>query len=145
MSTPISQLPKQVNPQTISTISEDDPAVSDVILQMEKEFTQHNLPTAAAPAAPPPTQAYSHPPVIPPPQVFSQLPQPPVGKPFIDTAIAKRATICAIVALVMFYPFETGVIYTKIPMLANMQPYERAVRAILLAITIYGIMWKFDI
>lgn len=143
MSTPIAQLPKQINAQHI-TAQEEDPMVSDVITEMEKEFSASAPPP---PATPQPTVVPSGPPVqyaqmyaTPPPYMSYQQ-----KKQWIDIPIAKRAAVCAIVALVMFYPFETGVIYTKVPFLAKMESYERIVRTLLLAVLLYVLMWKLDI
>lgn len=141
MSTPITQLPKQTSAQPTVPTSEEDPMVNDVISEMEHEFS------ASAPPPPPPPplpQQY-----MPPPMTFP-LPTPAMQmmkspRPWLDILVAKRAAMCAIVALVLFYPFEFGFVYEKIPMLAKMQPYERAVRAVLLAVLLYVLMWKLNI
>lgn len=154
MSTPINKLPSQSNTQPIANApptSEDDPFVTDVISEMENEFAVSNPPRAAHAAAPTPTPAlgassgyappFQHGPYpTPSPTISSHAPS-----SYIDIAVAKRATICAVVALVLFYPFETGMIYEKLKFLAQLQPYERVVRALLLAILIYVLLLKLDI
>jgi hypothetical protein len=148
MSTPVTQLPAQPASH-VATTSEEDPMVNDVISEMESEFqhtqnvaTQPPVQQSYMPSQPPP--AY---PVAPPaaPQQFNMHLMSSMQKPYFDLPIAKRAAICAIVALLIFYPFELGFVYEKVPMLARMQPYERAIRALLLAVVLYALMWKFNI
>lgn len=141
MSTPINQLPPPTNNvQTIAPkTAEDDQDVTDVISQMEKEFSA---------SQPPPQQHYYNPP----PQQYSQ-PIQHIYQPIefrqqpklYDLPTAKRAIICAVVALVIFYPFELGLIYEKVPFLTKIQPYERAIRALLLAVLIYVLLLKLNI
>lgn len=140
MSTPIAQLPKQAPSQPAQMVkgAEEDPVVNDVINEMEKEFS-------GSQQAPQPMQLQPQPQLqfTPPPPTYAYIQQ--SKKPLIDQTIAKRAAVCAIIALVLFYPFETGALYAKVPYLAKMQDYERAIRTVLLAVLLYVIMWKLDI
>ena len=147
MSTPINQLPpptantRQIAPQT----SEDDQEVTDVIYEMEKEFSSSQPPQQRpqpqyTPQQSPPQNYQPH--YSPPPNFTYN--QQPYNK-YYDLPTAKRAVICALVALVIFYPFELGLIYEKVPFLNMLQPYERAVRALLLAALIYVLLLKLNI
>jgi len=141
MSTPISQLPKSGN---TGTFAEEDPSVSEVISQMEKEFSQSQPP----PQPPQHFQAQPLPQQPPQLQQPSQqplpLPQQPKNLSYIDTSLLKRAFIAAFIAFIIFYPCEFGFIYEKYNMLKTAQPYERVIRALLLAVLLYVIMLKMD-
>jgi hypothetical protein len=59
---------------------------------------------------------------------------------WIHTQHAQRAILAAAVAFVLFYPFETGAIYEKIPYFINLHDYDRLIRTFLLAVTLYVLL-----
>jgi hypothetical protein len=64
---------------------------------------------------------------------------------WINTPHAQRAILAAIIAAFIFYPFETGVIYEKIPFLSNMHQHDRLIRTLLLAVVLYCLLLKLNI
>jgi len=64
---------------------------------------------------------------------------------FIDMTYAQRAIIAAIVAAIIFYPFETGVFYERIPFLSNMYQHDRMIRTFILAVILYFLSFKINI
>ena len=150
MSTPIDKLPTQLSQAPSRTI-DDDPVVRDVIDEMEREVAmQHQqarplevktthvatLNNAAMAQQQPMQQPYQ--------------PLMPINNPnykqseesWIKTEDAKFACIFAMVALAVFYPFDTSGIYHKFSFLERFQPYELFIRAILLAAVIYVVLLK---
>jgi hypothetical protein len=63
----------------------------------------------------------------------------------IDISYAQRAVIAAIVAAIIFYPFETGIFYEKIPFLSNMHQHDRMIRTLILAVILYLLLLKINI
>jgi len=63
----------------------------------------------------------------------------------VDISYAQRAVIAAIVAAIIFYPFETGVFYEKIPFLSNMYQHDRMIRTLVLAVILYILLLKINI
>ena len=63
----------------------------------------------------------------------------------IDVNIAQKAFAAAFIALIVFYPKELGILYEKFPILEKIAPYERIVRAILLALLFYVLFIKLNI
>ena len=158
MSTPIDKLPTQLSQAPSRTI-DDDPVVRDVIDEMEREVVmqqqqhQHQqarpvdvktthvatLNNAAMMQQQPMQQQYL--PQPPPPQNYKQ-PDQATNSSWINTEEAKFACIFALVALAVFYPFDTSGIYFKFNFLERFQPYELFIRALLLAAVIYVILLK---
>ena len=64
---------------------------------------------------------------------------------WINTPHAQRAILAAFIAAMIFYPFDTGAIYEKIPFFANAHQYDRLIRTVLLAITLYVLLLKLNI
>ena len=64
---------------------------------------------------------------------------------WVDVSHAQRAILGAIVAAILFYPFETGAIYEKIPFFTNAHQYDRLIRTIVLAIVLYVLLLKLKI
>jgi len=174
MSTPVTQLPGNVSNDVINqNITQlEDPVIADVINEMEREVQQQR--PQQRPQQPPqqyiqpqaPPQQYMQPQAPqqqqirqPPPQqvqhVFQQ--QYPVQYPqslgffgnqyasWVNTSHAQRAILAAIIAAFIFYPFETGVIYEKIPYLSNMHQHDRLIRTLLLAVILYVLLLKLNI
>lgn len=136
MSTPINQLPPG-NPST-PPVSEEDPVVTDVIKEMEKEFkiapTQH----VPVPVHAPPPPMYTAPLTTP------IIKEKPASKWFHEKS-AKRAVIVAVIALVLFYPQDLSAIYNKAPVLSKFASYDRLLRAAFFALVLYILFWKLDI
>jgi hypothetical protein len=64
---------------------------------------------------------------------------------WINTPHAQRAILAAFIAAMIFYPFDTGAIYEKIPFFANAHQYDRLIRTLLLAVTLYILLLKLNI
>ena len=175
MSTPINQLPTNLSNDVIQqNVSQlEDPTIADVISEMEREVQsqppqQHMQPPPQHMQPPP---QYMQP--LPPPQFQQQQPSYPQqypqqqypqqhgqfmhmqqhyqrGRPnyfaqWINVSHAQRAILAAIVAAILFYPFETGAIYEKIPFFTNLHQYDRLVRTLVLAVVLYLLLLKLKI
>ena len=139
MSTPVSNLP----PTTAAPGNvrhDEDQIVADVMNEMRTAQQKQNAP----PPSPPPAhvvQQYVLPTHLPPPvarddTLFNVL----------DKTNTIRAVTAAFVALLLFYPESFASLYEKIPTLGvYLDTYDKIVRAILLAVVLYVIMWKLQI
>jgi hypothetical protein len=191
MSTPINQLPNNVSNEIIKQNSHqlEDPSITDVINEMEREVALHSEQHSQMQRMQPPHQPqHQQPPpqyYQPPPQHYQpQMPPPPnMMQPhpphvqhifqqqypvnsfeqqnkfnsqqsnstgsyydlYYNKEHAQRAIFAAFIAAVVFYPFELGFIYRRIPYLTNMDQYDRAIRALFLAVTFYVILMKVNI
>jgi hypothetical protein len=197
MSTPINQLPNNIPNEVIKQNSHqlEDPSITDVINEMEREFSSHNEAPQQIPPQrqripqmqqQPPPHMQQPPPHMqqPPPQYYQQPPpnmnvqhifqqQYPVNNyqqhnkfnpnqfnnsnngnngnnnDYLNTYISKenaqRAILAAFIAAIVFYPFELGFIYDRIPFLTNMNQYDRMLRTLFLAVTFYVILLKVNI
>lgn len=139
MSTPINQIPIPDTRQNQK--SEEDPIVSDVINEMEQEFTRQQAPPAYKPQPTP----YQHTPMpMPMPQQRTQT-QSFDSFYGINKKSAQTALIVSFVAFVFFYPVDTDFIYQKATILNKLAPYDRFIRALLLAIFLYILITKLNI
>ena len=166
MSTPVTQLPGNISNDVINqNITQlEDPVIADVINEMEREVQQQRPPQAPPqqymqPQAPPqqymqqPQQQFRQPPQVQhsfQQQYPVQYPQPSgfFGNQYaswVNTPHAQRAILAAIIAAFIFYPFETGVIYEKIPFLSNMHEHDRLIRTFFLAVVLYVLLLKVNI
>lgn len=142
MSTQVEELPN--SPPSNSKV-EEDPLVSDVISEMEREFIsqplpprQFNYPTPApsAPAAPTPLpREYK-------PHSQNKYVMNDDLLYGIDKNHLQIAILAAALAFTIFYPVETGFLYEKIPMFSKLEPYDRIIRTLLLAVLFYVLLWK---
>lgn len=64
---------------------------------------------------------------------------------YINQVVLKRALAAGAVALVIYYPNDLGFVYGKIPYLEKLAPYEKFVRALLVAIFIYILFIQLNI
>lgn len=135
MSTPISQLP--ANATASNTSSEDDPFITGVIQEMEKEVNKQ--PTSVQPQPLP--QMYIPMPITTP--VTTAAPQTQAS--WYNETFAKRAAIVAVIAFLMFYPNDLTPIYEKAPILSRFAAYDRLIRMLLLAVVLYVLFWKLNI
>ena len=128
MSTPISNIP--IQPVSVSQSKvEEDPEVSALLNEMQKQSSGVSVPVQAIPIA-------TH--YAPPPQ--SQV----ATKPYLDYDILQKTLYVAIIAFIVFYPNVFDILYIKFPFLEQFHTYEIFARALLLAMIIYAIIWKFD-
>ena len=79
-----------------------------------------------------------------------QLPGQPLGSSLlknnlIDKVLIQRALASAFVAFVVFYPADLNFLYEKYTYLNYLSPYERIVRALLLALFLYILFLKLNI
>lgn len=150
MSTPVSQLPPTSAPPD-NVRHDEDQIVADVISEMQH---QYNPKPPSAQVQPPP----------PAPQVIQQyvLPQaPPSPQQYvhgqnhgqsqllfgvINKDIAIRAVVAAVAAFAFFYPESLSSVYVKIPTVgAYLEPHDKIIRALFLAILFYILLWKLNI
>lgn len=145
MSTPVNQLPQQVNPNMVPKLDEDQ-EVLDVIKGMEKEFqTQHQAPPVQM-AMPTPVVQAPAPHVAPSPSgaVVTQLYPGAAKKMFgFDLKIAQRAALMAAIALLVFYQDDLSSLYARFSVLDKFAPYDKLVRCVVLVAVYYIIIWKF--
>jgi len=141
MSTPINQLPQQVNPSMIAKLDED-PEVLDVIKGMESEFQSQPAP----PPSSQPPQKWDAPVRMPSHIVTPIQHVPSESKQWygIDKALAQRALIVSALAFVIFYEHDLSHLYAKISFLEKFVAYDKFIRAALLAVVIYLLFWKFN-
>ena len=171
MSTPVNQLPSNISNDTIQQNAGqlEDPTVADVINEMEREVQsppQQQRPYPPQQNLPPPHPSQMQQPHI--QHVFQQqYPIHPQQYPpnyqfprgfnpnqtntknqfaeWINTSHAQRAILAAVIAAMIFYPFDTGSIYEKIPLFTNAHQYDRIIRTFLLAVTLYVLLLKLNI
>lgn len=128
MSTPIQSLPPSPSgPKAAASPISDD--VKDVLDEMEREMAHTQIKE------------------VPPPQhvmVFPQHPVYPNQPGWLDLPKAKYAIFSAIIALFIFHPYTGELLYSKVPYLERFQAYDMLLRALLLAVVIYVILWKSD-
>jgi hypothetical protein len=143
MSTPVSNLPP-ANAAPGNVRHDEDQIVADVLSEM-RSAQQQKPPVQQAPPPPPPAhvvQQYvlpTHPP-------FPSQNQPELLFNVLDKTNASRALLAAFVALVLFYPESFENVYSKIPSVGPLlEANDKVVRAILLAVLLYVIMWKLNI
>lgn len=138
MSTPINQLPPGAT--SSSSPNDDDPSVTDVIKEMEKEFK------IAAPVQhiPAPVHVPTPSPMYVAPLTTPVMKEKSSNKWFHEKS-AKRAVIVAVIALVLFYPQDLSAIYNKNPIMSKFASYDRLIRAAFFALVLYILFWKLDI
>lgn len=149
MSTPINQLPQQVNPNMVPKL-EEDPEVMDVIKGMESEFNQQNNIPQMKPSVPQvqhanmniQSQQIQQKPVI--TQIYTNAQESNI-KYGIDITIAKRAVVATIVAFVIFYPNDLSELYQKSAYLQKLEPFDKIVRTFIMIAVTYLIFWKLNI
>lgn len=125
MSTPIAQLPNNGAPASPL----EDASVLNVIDEMERASRG---PAPQAPMQPPPA--------------FRMPVAPPQQAGLIDKDKAQLAAMAAVIALVIFYPASMHVIYSKLPKFESIfTSYDLLIRALLLAVVLYLLLWKLDL
>jgi hypothetical protein len=137
MSTPISKIPLNQNVPIQAESHEDDPEVQAVL----QEVQQPILPVKVQAYAPPPQ-------MINPQQIYQMSQSIPLhngATSFIQTDIAKRAMVAAIIATIIFYPQTLQMVYEKIPVLGKFSSYDSVIRTALLALVLYILMWKLNL
>jgi hypothetical protein len=133
MSTPIQELAgKQANVEP-----PQDPEVLSVLNEMEQEM-------AAAARVQHVPMVQSKPMPIPP--VHMPLPSVIKQKGFYQPELLQKAGIVAALAFIIFYPETLHFVYAKFPAYQSLfMSYDVFIRAILLGVLLYVIMWKFNI
>ena len=140
MSTPVQNLP----PTPASQQMIEDPAIRDVLKEMESEVAAASA-ANRAPNMPHAQQMphHAHMPHHAPMPNFPMMMGPPQGG--FQTEIAKRALFAAIVAAILFHPMLADLISSRIPFLSTSELYMMAARVLLLAVVFYILMWKLDL
>jgi|APGre2960657423_1045063.scaffolds.fasta_scaffold27378_3 hypothetical protein len=140
-STPISKLPiNNPNLQITGDSQEDDPEVQAVLQEVNEQQQHHQAQPVYRPAPP----AY-------------RQPQAPVNykapahiesmeqSQWLNSELAKKAIIAAIIAGIMFYPKTLTLLYEKVPMISKFESYDLFIRIALLAVVLYVLMWKLNL
>ena len=140
MSTPVSNLPPTAAaPGNVR--HDEDQIVADVMNEMRT--AQQGPPQPPQPPVPAHiVQQYMLPTHLPPPLVEDR------EKLFnvLDKIITIRAVTAAMVALLLFYPESFAALYEKIPSVGvHLDAYDKVIRAVLLAVVLYVLMWKLKI
>jgi hypothetical protein len=134
MSTPISNIPIQSQPQSPT---EDDPEV----LALLKEL-QPPVASTMSTSPPPPPQ-----PRMPVPHSASSHYNINEGfvskKPYFQPEVMQKTLVFVILAFIIFYPQIFDSVYQKMPSLEGFRTYEVVGRALLLFVITYGLQWKF--
>lgn len=133
-STPISKLPvHHPNLQISGDSQEDDPEVQAVLQEVQQA---HQPPMVQ-------TQMYA----MPPPRMPTQQIAPvQMDKPsWFQHDLAKKAVFAAVLAGILFHPKTLVILYEKIPMLNRFESYDLFIRIALLAVVLYGLMWKLHL
>lgn len=148
MSTPVTQLPPTTAPPG-NVRHDEDQIVADVLSEMQSErHPAHSSPSTPPPPAPPPqiVQQYMLPSQLPSPSMYGQQHSSEKIFGVIEKEHAIRAAVAALVALVLFYPESLSSVYGKIPTLgSHLEQYDKLVRALLLAVLLYVLMWKLNV
>lgn len=135
-STPISKLPvHHPNLQISGDSQEDDPEVQAVLQEVQQA---HQPPPMVQ------TQMYQLPPRMPSPHMPPTIVQPNTSSWF-QHDLAKKAVFAAILAGILFHPKALTVLYEKVPMLNRFESYDLFIRIALLAVVLYGLMWKLHL
>lgn len=139
MNTPISNIPIKEIPSDNES-HEDDPEVKAILEEAKK-------PEPVVHTYTPPPVAYLPAPQFVQPQVnvqqYNSLND--ASKSMIDSEKAKKALIATIAAMIMFYPQTLQFIYEKYPKLSQFEAYDFFIRAMLLFMIIYLLLWKLNI
>jgi len=135
MSTPISKIPINQNNPIQGESNEDDPEVLAVLNEVHQP-----IPHTIVQSFTPPVQHHN---------MYNQQPMMiqhvnDTSK-WVDSELAKRAIAAAIIATVLFYPQTMQMVYEKVPFMAKFTSYDIMIRAALLAIVLYLIMWKLNL
>ena len=139
MSTPLHQLPQGAPPTNVKV--DDDPAVAEMINELEKEMGQQKAAAhtqAAHTTHPAPVPTYHHPPAV---IATPVLHAPPAKNAWWSEQAAKRAVILAVVAFAVF-AIDFNIFYERMPMLHRFSPYDRFIRIVVLAVAFYVLFWK---
>jgi len=137
MSTQVQELPDK---PPINTKVEEDPVITDVINEMEKEFItsprQFSMPQSQAHIAIP---TYTTMPTAIPIHMSYTQNNTLYG---LDKKHMQIAILASGLAFAIFYPIETEFLYEKVTILSKFAPYDRLIRALLLAVLLYILLWK---
>ena len=142
MSTQIQELPNNPTPPQ-SKKSEEDPLVTDVINEMEREFINQSQPPRNF--TPPQQRVY--------PQVTNTntpIPMQSKNKDIrdliynVDKNQLQIAILSAFLAYATYYPVDTDFLYEKFEVLQKIAPYDRIIRTLLFAVMLYLLLWKFS-
>jgi hypothetical protein len=153
MSTPVTQLPPTTAPPG-NVRHDEDQIVADVLSEMQSERHPAQMPPSPSPQIP----ATAPPQIVQQYMLPSQLPSSHSSSMYghhqqsdkifgvIEKEHAIRAAIAALVALVLFYPESLSSVYVKIPSIGtHLEQNDKLVRALLLAVLLYVLMWKLNI
>jgi hypothetical protein len=160
MSTQVQELPNTPPPSGNgngngnSNKSEEDPLVTDVINEMEREFMNQTIEPKQfnVVASQPPQPHMMAPQFAPPPSQYYPMMQQKVNKSDSYITIVHGVTInkdhlqvallSAACAYALFYPIETGFLYEKVAILSKLAPYDRLIRTFLLAVLFYVLLTR---
>ena len=155
MQTSISSIP--INQQSSSMSMDDDPDVDSVIQEMNNMSSSQKEPDQQAIMQQRQMQQQQQQLQQMQQQLQNQnkvnnfqLPGQPLGSSLlknnlIDKVLIQRALASAFVAFVVFYPADLNFLYEKYTYLNYLSPYERIVRALLLALFLYILFLKLNI
>lgn len=139
MSTSIDNLPV-VDISTAPPVN-NDPLVTDVLAEMEREVAAAQRPVSHQPPVQIAPSQYVHPPpsahMLPP---YMKEP----SKPLVDTQKLQTAVIASLIAVLLLIP-NVSFLYEKFERLSQVRSYETFIRVGLLALVLYVAMVKLNI
>jgi len=155
MSTQVQELPNTPPPSGNGNKNEEDPLVTDVINEMEREFMNQTIEPKqfnVVASQPPQPSMMAPPQFAPPPSQYYPMMQQKVNKSDSYITIVQGVTInkdhlqvallSAACAYALFYPIETGFLYEKVAILSKLAPYDRLIRTFLLAVLFYVLLTR---
>ena len=63
----------------------------------------------------------------------------------VNLSYVRYSLLVAVIAALMFYPFDTSFIYDRIPFSFNIEQYDRIIRTIVFAVILYAILIKLRV
>lgn len=134
MSTPIHQLPTPPPQHSAKPVPTDDPEVLSMLSEMEKEVQEATMHQAQHMNPPPPQPMFHAPP--PPPMVVKKA---STANGLWNPALAQKAVVYAVIAMILFYPGTLNFVYSKLPKFEAMfSSYDTLIRTALLAVALYA-------
>lgn len=151
MSTPVAQLPPGNAASPVNARHDEDQIVADVLKEMSDAKPPSPPPHAtshgSSSQAPHIVQQYALPPM--PPSFYtppSQQEESTTLFGFVEKEHLIRAAVAGIVAIVLFYPDSLEEVYGKVPGIGSkLQPYDKVIRALLLVVLLYVVLWKLNL
>ena len=136
MSTPISNIPINQQPTKI----EEDPEVTAILQDLQPPVQRNTGPQGPPQSVPQQKHVHfqdQHPNNY---VIHEQFQQ----NRYIDFEVLKKSLIIAVIVYVIFYPELFNVLYEKFQILEHLKIHDFSVRAVVLVVVLYLLIWKFN-